>query len=316
MPIIGEIKTNPNNPAQKARWDGASWVDASAPQGPRAAPAWGAGAVELPDGQVVRYGPKGGMTVLKKPGGGAEGLSLTEDQGKMTGAVTEMAVAEDTYRRARAQGYNPTSFRNSTASFFEGLPLGGLDGVGSFIRDPNADLGRQAELQFSDAQLKAKSGAAAPEAEVKRNVQIYFTRPNQNPESQDPVAERARAAAAAAARVRAGPGGAVAPAFPYAAKPGQSRVAPDLDAMTPEQRAAASRFKGTSAYAGTAENPVVLTDREQLQRLRKGMFYIGPDGAIRRNDNADRGNPIIGEPPRKPAPAPAGGADPLGIRGR
>lgn len=280
MAEVGEIRTNPNNPSQRARWDGQQWVDASAPAGPRAAPAWGPGAVELPDGSVGRYGPKGGFTVLKKPGGDGGMPSLTEDQGKMTGALTEMAVAEGTYRRARQTGYDPTSGRNAFASFLEGLPFGGLDGLGAAIRDPQSDLGRQAELQFSDAQLKAKSGASAPEAEVKRNVQIYFTRPNQNALIQDPVTEQARAAAAAAARVRAGPGAAVAPPFPYTARPGQSRVAPNLPAMTPQQRNAAARFKGTKAPSGSVQNPFVPTDARQLSGLPKGAFYVDTDGQI------------------------------------
>lgn len=218
------------------------------------------------------------------PGGGGA-PPLTEDQGKMTGALTEMAVAEGTYRDARQRGYDPTSRRNSFASFLEGLPFGGLDGLGAVVRDPQSDLGRQAELQFSDAQLKAKSGAAAPEAEVKRNVQIYFTRPNQNPLMQDPTTERARAAAAVAARARAGPGATIAPKFPYTAGPGQSRVAPNLGSMSPQQRQAAARFKGTRAPSGTSANPYIPTNAQQLETVPKGALFIDTDGSIVRKNH-------------------------------
>lgn len=284
MPQLGEIKTNPADPSQKARWDGGKWVDASAPAGPKSAPAWGQGAVELPDGSVVRYGPRGGATVLKRAGGGDNSVSLTEDQGKIVSAATEMASAEDTYRDARRRGYNPASPRNAFASFLEGVPLLPLDGAGTLVRDDISDLGRQAELQFSDAQLKAKSGAAAPEAEVKRNVQIYFTRPNQNPMSQDPVTERARAAAFAAAQARSGPGASMLPAFPYTAGKGQSRIPPRLDAMTEQQRAAAARFKGTKAPSGTQSNPSIPVGPQQYNALPKGSWFIDFDGQMARKN--------------------------------
>lgn len=282
MPQLGEIKTNPKNPAQRARWDGQQWVDASAPAGPKSAPAWGQGAVELPDGSVVRYGPRGGTTVLKRGGGGDDSVSLTEDQGKIVSAGTEMATAEETYRDARKRGYNPASARNSFASFLEGFPVVALDGLAGAVRDDVSDLGRQAELQFSDAQLKAKSGAAAPEAEVKRNVQIYFTRPNQNPASQDPVTERARAAAFRAAQARSGPGSAMLPEFPYTAGKGQSRIPPRLDAMTAQQRATAARFKGTKAPSGTQANPSVPIGDGQYKALPPGSWFIDYDGQLAR----------------------------------
>lgn len=284
MPQVGEVRTNPNNPAQKARWDGGQWVDASAPVGPKAAPAWGQGAVELPDGSVVRYGPRGGATVLKRAGGGDDSPALTEDQGKIVSAGTEMATAEETYRDAREQGYDPSSPRNAFASFLEGLPLGGLDGLGSAVRDEVSDRGRQAELQFSDAQLKAKSGAAAPEDEVKRNVQIYFTRPNQNPLAQDPVTERARAAAFRAAQARSGPGASLLPAFPYTAGKGQSRIKPQLGAMTAQQRSAAARFKGTKAPSGTQANPFVPVGQKQYETLPRGSYFIDFDGQVVRKN--------------------------------
>ncbi len=285
MPQLGEIKTNPNNPAQKARWDGGQWVDASAPVGPKSAPAWGQGAVELPDGSVVRYGPKGGATVLKRAGGGDDSPTLTEDQGKIVSAGTEMAIAEETYRDARERGYNPGSPRNTFASYLEALPAwSGMDGLGAVVRDDVSDIGRQAEIQFSDAQLKAKSGAAAPEAEVKRNVQIYFTRPNQNPLAQDPVTERARAAAFKAAQVRSGPGASMLPAFPYTAGKGQSRIKPDLGAMTAPQRSAASRFKGTKAPSGTQANPSIPVGPKQYEALPRGSYFIDFDGQVVRKN--------------------------------
>jgi hypothetical protein len=147
-------------------------------------------------------------------------------------------------------------------------------------RDDISDVGRQAELQFSDAQLKAKSGAAAPEAEVKRNVQIYFTRPNQNPRTQDPVTERARAAAFDAARVRSGPGASQLPAYPRTPRVGQSRVPVDTGKITPQQLSASTRFKGTKSPSGTQGNPSVPVTPQEYQRLPAGAWFIDFDGQV------------------------------------
>lgn len=150
-------------------------------------------------GQRVMF--KGGAWVPIAPGH----AKLTEDQAKSQGYAKTMADAEDRYYRAVRQGYNPTTPRNQIASFLEGLPFGGLDGLGALARDDVGDLGRQAELQWSDAQLKAVSGAASPEAEVKRGVKTYFPRPNENPFLIGPEKRQARAVAFDAARRRAGP---------------------------------------------------------------------------------------------------------------
>lgn len=130
---------------------------------------------------------------------------LTEDQGKSQGYAKMMSNAEQRYNEALKQGYNPTTLRNTTAAILEGLPFGGLDGLGAAVRDDVGDLGRQAELQWSDAQLKAVSGASSPEAEVKRGVKTFFPRPGENPFQIGPEKREARAMAFDAVRRRAGP---------------------------------------------------------------------------------------------------------------
>lgn len=130
---------------------------------------------------------------------------LTQDQGQAQGYAKLMGDAESRYYDAVRKGYNPTTPGNTLAAVVEGLPLGGLDGLGAVIRDDASDLGRQAELQWSDAQLKAMSGAAAPEAEVKRNVKTFFPRPGENPFRIGPEKREARATAFGSARRRSGP---------------------------------------------------------------------------------------------------------------
>jgi hypothetical protein len=277
MPQVGEIRTNPNNPQQKARWDGRQWVDAS---GPKSAPAWGAGAVELPDGSVVRYGPRGGTTILKR-GGGSDGASLpdlTEGQGKAAGLAGEMVVAERNYQRARESGYDPGSPRNAFASFLEALPWGTGGGLATAVRDDVSDLGFSSELQFSDAALKLKSGAAAPEPEVRRGIRMYFPRPGENVSSVEPFRNSARVGVYENALMQAGPARTAVAPLPHLPGPGQSKVKPT--GLTPAQTSAARRFKGTKAPSGTQQNPSIPTTRQQYERLPPGTVFIDFDGQI------------------------------------
>ncbi len=128
---------------------------------------------------------------------------LTEDQGKSGGYARLMAGAENDYLNARGDGYDPASMGNALAGFVEGIP--GLDGLAPVIRNDREDRGRRAELQFSDAQLRAQSGAAAPTAEVRRNAAILFPGWGVNLQSADGDYSRARRDAFDSARVRGGP---------------------------------------------------------------------------------------------------------------
>jgi hypothetical protein len=127
---------------------------------------------------------------------------LTEDQGKAGGYATLMADAERSYQQALREGFNPTGFRAGLANFTDNIPL--MGGVGNFIRDDAGDRARQAELQWTDAQLKAMSGAASPEAEVIRNQITNFARPGQNYDYIGERLEDARRTAFEASRRRAG----------------------------------------------------------------------------------------------------------------
>jgi hypothetical protein len=114
-----------------------------------------------------------------------------------------MADAEKSYQIALDEGFNPTGFTAGLANFTDNVP--GLGGVGNFIRNDAGDRARQAELQWTDAQLKAVSGAASPEQEVVRNNITFFARPGQNYKYLGDRLEQARETAFGSAMVRAGP---------------------------------------------------------------------------------------------------------------
>jgi len=242
--------------------------------GPKSAPAWGNGAMELPDGSIVRYGPKGGATVLKKATGAgsdpSEPVTLTEDQGKSQTYARLMGGAERSYGDAVRKGYKPDSFSNTMASILEGLPFGGLDGLGAVIRDDVSDRGRQAELQWSDAQLKAVSGAASPEAEVKRNVKTFFPRPGETTSSISPQKRLARSTAFDAAKMRAGPAG------PKVGDYARDDISDPIREATRRMHAA-GKINPKAAF-GTKSNPYVAKDKATLDRLPVGSYVITPEG--------------------------------------
>jgi hypothetical protein len=206
---------------------------------------------------------------------------LTEDQGKSQGYARLMQDAEGNYRRAVQEGYNPGDFRNSSASVVEGLPFGGLDGLGTLIRDQVGDRARQAELQWSDAQLKAMSGAASPEPEVKRNVQTFFARPGENFSDIDPQKRKSRQTAYESAKVRAGPVGES--LGDYIPKPQRD---PNWRAQMPAaQMKAAKMFTGSKAAPGSQQNPFTPTSPDEFRNIPKGSFVIDDDGTIFRKAN-------------------------------
>lgn len=62
-------------------------------------------------------------------------------------------------------------------------------------------------------------------------------------------------------------------------KPIQSSIKPE--GLTPDQRRAAARFKGTQGNSGTASNPSIPANKDQFARLPSGTYFIAPDGSVR-----------------------------------
>lgn len=186
----------------------------------------------------------------------------TEDQAKALTYGRLMTDAERSYGRAVKEGYNPGNFRNTAASIAEGLPFGGLDGLGTLIRDPAGDRAKQAELQWADAQLKAVSGAASPEAEVRRGVKTFFARPGENFSDIESQKANARKVAFTSARTRAGPLSSQVGLYP-----GEPGYSPDT--------------------------PVDMGGEDLRATLPIGAFYRDPQGSVRENKNGTKGNPIV-----------------------
>lgn len=234
------------------------WEADSVVQGPKARPDWGPGAVELPNGTVVRYGSRGGTTVLSKGGGGAADGTLgevREFEANAAARATLMDAGQEAYMRARRDGYNPGSVKNAIANATENVAWVG-PGLADIIRDNPSERGRAAELQFVDGALRTTSGANAPEPEVRRASRQYFRQPGEG-----------------------------------------AGVEAEREALRQRFRDQSVRIAG-SAYidpnaAGGQNNPLDLSGGQSRATIAKGAYYRDPQGNVRRNDNVDRGNPIV-----------------------
>lgn len=110
-----------------------------------------------------RYKPDGTLEPI--PGGPAAGVKgLTEAQAKATSFLGQMRAAEETLGQI---GPNQVNLVEQTNVAMAGTPL-------NILASKKAQQIRQAQEQWAEAFLRFKTGAAATEAEVKRNVATFF----------------------------------------------------------------------------------------------------------------------------------------------
>lgn len=236
---------------------------------------WGAGTRKLPDGSVVRDGPKGGMQVLKKGSGGPDGgPQIREFEAKAAAQGTLMDQALDDYTGARIGGYDPANWKNSLAMGLEG----GLPKVGPYladlVRDNPSERGRAAELAFTEGSLRALTGAAATEGEVRRNARTMFRQPGESPGVEKNKAAVRQRFADTTKRIAG-------PAY-MPPKPQERDGIPEgwRSRLTPAQLKTSQMFKGSLAKGGTQQNPFAPTTDEEFKGLPKGAWYIDDDGKL------------------------------------
>lgn len=243
---------------------------------------WGQGVRKLPDGSVVREGPKGGLTVLRKAGGDAEGGGepLREFEINAAARATLMDEGQREYLRAREEGYDPGALRNGVAMGLEGVPLVGRWSA-DVLRDKPSERGRVAELQFAEGALRTTTGANAPEPEVRNASRMYFRQPGENA-TVEPNKERARERFRNTAIKAAGR------AYIPGEGPAAAKAAPKRPPVPPAARAQAARLRAQGAITqtgafGTQQNPFVARDAKVFNQLSndpayRGKFIIDPNG--------------------------------------
>lgn len=106
----------------------------------------------------------------------------TESQAKAGAFANQMSSASKEFGRLQGEGYDPTSFASQAATSVAGTPL-------TVLADPKAQQANQAQQQWAEAYLRFKTGAAATESEVKRNMRTFFPQFGDSPQV---IAQKAR----------------------------------------------------------------------------------------------------------------------------
>lgn len=295
MPAVGEVKTNPANPAQQARWDGRQWVDASAgqlgpggiPAGATARPDYGPGVYQSNDGAVLARGAKGGLQMLQ----GAQ-MATGDAKTRINLAIDPAVEAQGTMARSEQQG-TPDALNPLNRDWGATLLLGSKDEGKAGDAIAKAWGGQdfqdyeQAAKTFESSVIPIFSGAAVTPSEASRFIKANL------PEFGDTartLANKARNRAmilnAAAAltgkpkpfpevptwqerRLMGSPPSTGAPAAPSS-----SRAPIPPAAMKTFQHPGWDRSKPV----GSRLHPYLARDEATLDRLPKGSWAIGPDG--------------------------------------
>jgi len=117
----------------------------------------------------------------------AYGKPLTESQAKATAFQSQMIGAENNLKQLEAKGFDPASLKTQSALKVAGGPLNAL-------ASPEAQQYKQAQEQWAESYLRFKTGAAATEGEVQRNIKTFFPQFGDRPEI---IAQKAAARAQA-----------------------------------------------------------------------------------------------------------------------
>ncbi len=195
------------------------------------------GGEKAPSG--YRFKEDGSLEAI--PGGPASGAKgLTESQAKATAFLGQMRATSETLKQIAPDQSNWWEQAN--------VGMASTPGANIFASDKGQQI-RQAQEQWAEAFLRFKTGAAATEAEVKRNVRTYFPQFGDRPEVIEQKA-RMREQAEADIALVAGKGA------------DKASVVPSI----------ANRQAGVTRISGD----------DEYNKLPSGAEFIGPDGVRRR----------------------------------
>lgn len=182
--VLDGYRFKGGDPAQESSWEQVA---------PIPAPEYGPGAQRLPNGAVVRYGPRGGMDTLvsaAQASTGDKGSALVgaEARARFMINLGPLQESQRILEGMDADGYNPSSLRNVGASALEAVPFdGGFAARVAGGGDYNAY--NQAAKTFEAAILPIMSGAAVTPTEAQRMIRAALPQPGDTPEV---LAQKAR----------------------------------------------------------------------------------------------------------------------------
>lgn len=181
-PEIGSVhdgfRFKGGDPNQEASWEQVA---------PVSAPEYGQGAQRLPNGDVVRYGPRGGVTVLQRAGNGGSQLAGADARTRLTLGLGPIYQAQERLGQIEAQHGNVFN-REWGARALEAVPFDG--GVAARVfGGPDYRAYEQASRTFEASMMPIFSGAAVTESEAKRFIRANLPQMGDSPEI---LAEKAR----------------------------------------------------------------------------------------------------------------------------
>jgi hypothetical protein len=240
---------------------------------------WGDGAKKLPDGSIVRYGPRGGMTVLRQAGAGgaaaggdpdAPSAPLTpgaEARTRLLMGLGPMADGQRQMYRSEKWAPNERGVRKPTNPLNEQWGAAVIDALDNNIvaKWAGVDLNPvartiggqqyqdydQAMKSYEAAVLPIMSGAAVTPTEAQRLVRADL------PQLGDTPATLAKKATNRAMKINAA-----------ADLVGKPRPFPKVGTWNP----------GGSAPAKASSAPVRVQSVDEARKLAPGTVFITPDG--------------------------------------
>jgi len=234
--VIDGYRFKGGDPKQEASWEQTE---------PLPAPEYGQGAMRLPNGAVVRYGPRGGMDTIVSAaqaaaaGNGAESSPMVGADARARFMINlgPLQAAQDNMERMDREGYNPSSFQNAGAAALEAVPFdAGFAARIAGGEDYNAY--NQAAKTFEAAILPIMSGAAVTPTEAQRLIRAALPQPGDSPEVLAQKSEQRRMMINAVAQ-------GIGQAAPYDPNdPNNLRIRDLLPDETPEALAASGRVRG------------------------------------------------------------------------
>lgn len=176
-------------------WESAPVVESG---GPKPREDWGAGAMELPDGSIVRYGPKGGATVLQK--GASSATPSVGPEARVRFGLGLGPTIEAQKNLFAAEGWNQTPenrlgknpYDNFGARAANVLSTPSKEGqiIGPLRTEAAKKLGGQnyqnyvqAAKSFEAAFMPILSGAAVSASEAERLIKASLPEPGDSAET-------------------------------------------------------------------------------------------------------------------------------------
>jgi hypothetical protein len=138
-------------------------------------------------GEQVFFQPaKGGGAPAVIPGVSPlprEEKAPTESQAKAQTFYSQMTTSNKELGQLEKEGYDPTKLTSQLQTQLAGTPM-------TIAAPPKAQQARQAQEQWAESFLRVKTGAAATQGEVDRNVRTFFPQVGDSPQV---IAQKARA---------------------------------------------------------------------------------------------------------------------------